>query len=159
LAQIEFSRIIGKDILKLKDEIKQVLMKLWIIFSVKAKDELNGNLKAVQLAEKDLKIKSNESVIMTEKPSKNNIFAPRICLDAKKFKIIFVEKVIVDNSQEDNCVVTALVQLFLVYFVFDLSYPPCFKQLLFLIHEVCFKFEKVEALRTSAYVALLSKLQ
>ena len=62
-------------------------------------------------------------------------------------------------SLETNSLIDCLFYLFSMYFVFDLKYPECFKQILSLFHVYLFpNFKNIESTRTVDLMSLNSTI-
>ena len=60
---------------------------------------------------------------------------------------------------EDNTSLNeAIMQLFVYYFIFDLQYPTCFRQILGLFHETLFNLETPIVIKNDEYKNIISKL-
>ena len=81
--------------------------------------------------------------------------APRISIHKKKFSIIYKNQLIADDFEDFN---QAFSFLYAFYFIFDLSYPSCFIQVLGYFHDICFQFEEIRFKKSENHVTLSKML-
>lgn len=162
----EFSLIIKSPIDELKGLIRKIMLILFKQFNVKAKSELEGFIKCIQAAEKEIKVKGCQSILLIEKNGteiqSNTVEAPRIYINNDEIQIIFFDKCSSISLLKEtcNCIIDALVILYSFYFSFDINYPECFKQILVLFHSFLFKnFKNGFNQETNNYIQLRSIIE
>ena len=144
LREDEFSTILEKKVSLVSNEIAMILNSLWSYYSISSKDMLNGSIDVIKRLEKDIKVKNikMESIIYDAKRlDSNQIAAPRIFFQSKKFSIVY-ENIILFTDQFANFE-SVLTALFSFYFIYDLKYPEVFSQVLGLLNSKIFPFEDV----------------
>ena len=107
------------------------------------------------------KIKNSSNLVLVESQeehlSDNMVIAPRLYYKSGHLYVIHEIKIL----QEFDSFIDAMVYLYGLYFVFDLKYPECFKQVLGIFHEFLFKnCQNVNVNRSVSYqhvVSLLNK--
>ena len=120
-----------------------------------------SSVKCFQILEKKMKIKNSSNLVLVESQeehlSDNMVIAPRLYYKSGHLYVIHEIKIL----QEFDSIIDAMVYLYGLYFVFDLKYPECFKQVLGIFHEFLFKsFQNVNVNRSVSYqhvVSLLNK--
>jgi hypothetical protein len=172
---MEFSLLILKQMINLKQQMKKVMVNLWRHFDISNtvsfsdsylnfetlleitfKVELNGFIKAMEKLEKKIKIQDSKALGLIETDGnkcldENKKMSPRTYFKNGNLSVIYAGSIL----NNFDSFIDALCYLFGLYFCFDLIYPNCFKQSLGLVHQFYFpQFKNADVKRNVGFVNL-----